>query len=194
MIGQRGRWWTTLSRRATVLIGLVLLCSIEATASAQPAIPDEYQVKAAFLFNFAQFVEWPARAFASKETPLVIGILGSDPFGAYLDQLVSGERIGERPLVVRRYKRVEDIGECHILFISRVEAAALAKVLPRLKDRNLLTVGDLDTFTREGGMVRFAMESGKVRLKINVEAAKACDLTISSKILRPGTIVTPGKD
>src|SRR6266700_7057796 len=86
------RWWFAW------LAGLALFGSGPATVSAQTVISDENQIKAVFLFNFAQFVEWPARAFPGKEAPLVIGILGEDPFGNYLDELVSGEKIGERPL------------------------------------------------------------------------------------------------
>lgn len=184
-----------VSRQATAwLIGLALLCLVPFRASSQPAISDENRVKAVFLFNFAQFVEWPARAFSAKDAPLVIAILGDDPFGAYLDELVRGEKIGARPLMVRRYKRAEEITDCHILFICRSEMTALARVLARLKGKSFLTVSDVDSFTRQGGMVRLVTEGGKVRLRINVEAAKACDLTISSKILRPGTIVAPGKD
>ncbi|MEO7347924.1 MAG: YfiR family protein, partial [Opitutaceae bacterium] len=81
------------------LIGLALLCLVQPAASAQPATSDEYKVKAAFLFNFAQFVEWPAQAFRPADAPLVIGILGDDPFGPYLDELVRGEKVGKRPLL-----------------------------------------------------------------------------------------------
>jgi hypothetical protein len=170
---------------------LVLLCSATPGTAAPSA---EYQLKAVFLFNFAQFVEWPAPAFRNPTAPLVIGLLGDDPFGPYLDELVNGEKVGNRPLLVRRYKRGEDLADCHIIFICRSEIKELEKILARLKGRSLLTVSDVDTFTRQGGMVRFAMENGKVRLRINIDAAKAGELTISSKILRPGTIIVPGKD
>lgn len=171
---------------------LALLGSTAAAATAPPTISEEYQVKAVFLFNFAQFVEWPARAFRDPTSPLVIGVLGTDPFGAYLDELVKGEKVGERPLLVRRSTRVEDIADCHILFIGASEASALEKVVAQLKDRSILTVGDFDLFTRRGGMVRFLTENGKIRLRIYLEAAKAHDLTISSKILSPATTVGPG--
>ena len=183
-----GRWWT---------VGLFVLCALRATAadSATVAPPSaEYQVKAVFLFNFAQFAEWPAQAFADARVPLVIGILGDDPFGAYLDELVKNEKIGERPLAVRRYREVKDIVGCHILFVSRSEAARFDRIIPVLKGQSILTISDADAFTRQGGMVRFVTDSGKIRLRINVEAAKACGLTISSKIIRPATIVTAGKD
>jgi len=176
------------------LVGLTLLVSLAQGAPPPPTPSAEYQLKAVFLYNFAQFVEWPARAFLEPTAPLIIGVLGEDPFGPYLDELVNGEKIGDRPLIVHRYKRAEEIADCHILFICRSETRDLAKIIERLKGRSLLTVGDADTFTRQGGMVRFAMENGKVRLRINVEAAKEGELTISSKILRPGTIVAPGKN
>jgi hypothetical protein len=187
-------WWWTLGRRSAWFIGLALLGCAGPVASARASTSAEYQLKAVFLFNFAQFVEWPAQAFPEPKAPLVIGILGEDPFGAYLDDLVTGEKIGDHPLVVRRSARAEDLIGCHIVFISRSEARDLDNIVARLKTQSLLTVSDAESFTRHGGMVRFVMEGGKIRLRINVEAARACGLTISSKILRPGTIVTPGKD
>ncbi len=165
------------------------------SGAAAPTTPsDEYKLKAVFLYNFAQFVEWPAPAFREPTAPLIIGVLGDDPFGSYLDDLVRGEKIGDHPLLVHRYNHGEECSGCHIVFICRSEARELEKILARLKGRSLLTVSDVDTFTRQGGMVRFVTENGKVRLRINVEAAKAGELTISSKLLRPGTIITPGKD
>lgn len=183
-------------RRACVWCALVVsLFSATLPASAANGAPaGEYQIKAVFLFNFAQFAEWPARSFADETAPIVIGILGDDPFGHYLDELVKDEKVGERPIVVRRHKDVTAIDGCHILFVSQSESSRLDKIIANLKGRSVLTISDADAFTRLGGMVRFAMDGGKVRLRINVEAAKACGLTISSKILRPATIVTTGKD
>ncbi len=186
--------------RAAVRVWLALLLAGAGSAglrgAAAPAngAPPEYQIKAVFLFNFALFVEWPASAFSDDRAPLVIGVLGTDPFGAQLDEAVRGEKIGERPLVVRRYRRVEEVTDCHILFLSGSEAGATEKILARLKDRSLLTVGDTDNFNRQGGMVRFVNENNKIRLKINVDAAKAAGLVISSKLLRPTMVFTPGKD
>lgn len=194
----RGRRAARRLCRVWLLAAMLLGCGAHAAtgtaASAQASISDEYQLKAVFLFNFAQFVEWPARAFPEPQAPIIIGVLGDDPFGPYLDDLVSGEKVHDRPLVIHRFKRVADLGECHLLFISRSDPATLEKALAILKGRSVLTLSDADTFTRLGGMVRFATENGKIRLKINVEAAKACGLTISSKIIRPATIVTTGKD
>src|SRR2546425_10339365 len=109
---------------------------------AQTAPAQEYQLKAFFLFNFAQFVEWPPQAFPEAQTPLVIGVLGEDPFGAYLDETVRGEKVNNRPLAVQRYRRVEEIKTCHVLFISRSEADRLEQIFNGLKGPDIFTVGD----------------------------------------------------
>src|SRR5207247_1541681 len=126
-------------------IGLVmaaLLFSGAWKSSAQTAPTKEYQVKAVFLFNFAQFVEWPTNAFPEARTPLVIGVLGDDPFGPFLDATVRGETVNGHPLAIQRYRSVDEIKECHILFISQSESTRLEDILARLKGRNILTVGD----------------------------------------------------
>jgi YfiR/HmsC-like len=171
-----------------------LLLSGGLDLSAQTAPVSEYQVKAVFLFNFAQFVDWPPQAFPEAQTPLVIGVLGEDPFGAYLDETVRNEKVNNRPLAVQRYRHVEEIKTCHVLFISRSEVDQLEQILVRLQGRNILTVGDADGFAVRGGMIRFVLAENKIRLRINLEAAKGANLTISSKLLRPAEIVAPGKD
>ena len=185
---------TALRRRLAVGFALLAGSMFAAEPPAAPTAAGEYQVKAVFLFNFAQFVEWPSRTFVDARAPLVIGVLGEDPFGTYLDDLVKGDKIVERPIVIRRFQRIEDVGDYHILYISNAESGALDKIIPALKDRSVLTVSDAVNFSRQGGMVRFVTESGKIRMRINVEAARAAALTISSKILRPATIVTREKD
>jgi len=162
--------------------------------SAQAAPPREYQLKAVFLFNFAQFVEWSPQAFADAQTPLVIGVLGMDPFGAYLDETVSGETVNDRSLVVQRYGRVEDINTCHILFISRSEEDRLEQILASLRGRNILTVADTEGFALRGVMIRLITVENRIRLRINLEAAQAANLRISSKLLRPAEIVSSGND
>lgn len=154
----------------------------------------EYQIKAVFLFNFAQFVDWPAGAFPGPTTPIVIGVVGEDPFGALLDRTVQGERINNRPIAARRFRRVEEVDLCHVLFISRSETARLDQVLARLQNRPILTVGEVDGFAFRGGMIGFVTENNKVRMRINADSAKAAGLVISSKLLRPATIVSAGRD
>jgi hypothetical protein len=183
-----------LGRWVAGLVGLALLGFAVPAVSAQTEPSAEYKVKAVLLFKLAQFVEWPAAAFHKGDAPLVIGVLGDDPFGAYLDDLVSSEKVGDRRLVVRRYKRVQDIADCHILFISNSESGGLEDVLAPLHGRNILTVGDTSSFTRRGGMVRFVTENGKIHLRINLDVATDNGLTISSKLLGAATIVKTGKD
>jgi YfiR/HmsC-like len=177
-----------------LVICLALLAALTPKATAQTSVSSEYQVKAVFLFNFAQFVDWPARSFLNPDAPLVIGILGENPFGSYLDDLVRGEKVGTRPLVVRRVQRPEEILETHILFVGRSATSEFVKIFGQIKGHSILSVSDADNFNRLGGIVRLATEAGKIRLKISIEAAKAAELTISSKILRPSTIVPEEKN
>ena len=153
----------------------------------------EYQVKAVFLFNFAQFVDWPVSAFAEESTPLMICVLGDDPFGTYLDDLVRGEQVNNRRLTVQRFRTPEDAKGCQVLFVSRSESGNLTKALASGREMNALTVSDVDGFAAQGGIIQLTTESGKIRLKINVIAAKALNLVISSKLLRSAEIVG-GKD
>jgi hypothetical protein len=178
-----------VARRCACLLAFVLALAAGTGVRADAPVSAENQVKAIFLFNFAQFVDWPEQAFSSDSAPIVIGVLGDNPFSTYLDAAVRGEKIGAHPLEVRFFRRVEDIRECHVLFISRSEAAQLETLLPRLKSQAVLTVGDTENFTRLGGMIRFLTVNNKVRLRVNVAAAKAAGLTISSKLLRPTMIV-----
>lgn len=150
----------------------------------------EYQVKAVFLLNFAQFVDWPGKDFASDASPFVIGVLGHDPFGDYLDEVVRDEKVKGHPVEVRRFHRLDDVQLCHVLFIVGGEVDEVE--LRRLATRSILTVGESDRFTANGGIVRFATEKGKLHLRINLEAAKTSALVISSKLLRSADIVKSG--
>jgi hypothetical protein len=184
---QKSSRWTLTCRLGLAVFAMLWM--IVSHAMAQTEAANEYQIKAVFLFNFTQFVEWPTTAFADSQEPIVIGILGDDPFGSYLDDTVRGEKVDNRALVVRRYRRAEDIDGCQILFISRSEAARTEQIIAQLKDRSILTVSDADGFGRRGGMVRFIAENSRIKLRINVVAAKAAGLTISSKLLRVAEIV-----
>ena len=148
-----------------------------------------YQVEAVFLFNFTQFIEWPAASFPAPATPFVIGVLGQNPFGGALEEAVRGEVANGRPFVIRYFRRVEDIDTCHILFISRSETNRLRSIFSQLQGRNILTVGDANQFAERGGVVCFVVRNQRVGLKINLSAAREAQLTISSKLLRPAEII-----
>lgn len=181
---------------------LLLLTLVWAlTHGAPPAHPQsqtsrEYEIKAAFLYNFVKFIEWPAEAFPDRNTPITVGILGEDPFGAALDS-INGKIVRGRRLVVKRYARVPNLDFPHVLFISSSENGHLAQIVESLSNSSVLTVGETDRFTHAGGIIKFVITNNKVRFHINVDAAERVDLTISSKLLKLATIIrnerSPGK-
>jgi hypothetical protein len=148
----------------------------------------EYQVKAAFLFNFAQFVEWPTNTFTNTEEPFTIGILGADPFGQALDETVQGEMIQKHRMIIRRSPRIEDLQGCQILFISKSEKSRVTEILPKLGTR-ILTVSEVQGFTSHGGVINFYLEGSKVRFEINPVSARHEGLKISSQLLSVGKVV-----
>lgn len=166
---------------ALLRTAVLLVVLLPAAVSAQPA---EYDVKAAFLFNFVKFVEWPADAFAGERAPVTICVFGKDPFGRVLDNVVQGERLGERSLVVQRPDRLDGLDACHVLFVSPSEKDRMTEVLARVEGEPVLTVGDTDGFLRAGGVVNFRLEGTKVRFVIDQAAAERSGLRISSKLLR----------
>lgn len=192
LLGSIIRRWRPPAR-CLLALGLAGAWPAASRAATAPVPAAEYQVKAVFLFNFAQFIDWPPEAFADAKAPLVIGMAGADPFGPYLDGLVRGEKIGEHPLVVRRFAPEDSLAGTHILFIHAADDGQTERILAAVKGRSVLTVSDAENFNRLGGMVRFATENGKIRLRVNVTAAKDEHLTISSKLLRWSTIVAPEK-
>jgi hypothetical protein len=178
-------------RRRGLVAAVCLAAFCRSLAVAQRDSMPEYQVKAAFLFNFAHFVEWPGEAFTDATSPVVIGVFGDDPFGSYLDDIVRGETVSRRRLVIERYRTVEEIGACHILFVPRSEAIRMPAVLAHVRGRSVLTVSDLDGGADPEEAIRLVTENSRIRMRINLEAARAARLTISSKLLRPAEIVSP---
>lgn len=157
-------------------------------------VSHEYPLKAVFLFNFAQFTDWPTNAFDAPDSPLVIGVLGNDPFGTLLDDAVRDEIVNGRKFVVERYPRVEDMKVCHILFISQSESRRLEKIVADLKGKPILTVSDIDNSAYRGVCVRFITENNKIHLRVNINALQEANLTMSSKLLRASEIIsTPTK-
>ena len=149
----------------------------------------EYQVKAVYLFNFGQFVAWPSRVFESPAAPFVIGIYGDDPFGPVIDEVVRGESLGSRPIVVERFHDVDDIDRCNILFIGRSDAEHLHEVLGAVRGQSVLTVTDIDGAEREGAIIVLYNQNNRIRMRINLPEARASELTISSKLLRPADVI-----
>jgi hypothetical protein len=159
------------------------------TGSADERSAREYQVKAAFLFHFAQFVEWPADAFQRDDAPLVIGVIGrGDPFGGALERAVHDKRVGNHPITVAHFDSVGGLGPCHVLFICEDQWDALDPILQKAGN-GALTVADTEGFTDRGGLVRFFPEDNKIRFEINLDGVRHSRLRISSKLLKLAKIV-----
>lgn len=167
----------------------VWLAAIAGVAAQAGAPPNEYAVKAAFLYNFAKFVQWPDGAFATGDAPVVIGVLGSDPFGALLEDTTRSESVDGRAIVIRRLDWNDDLTQTHILFVSPSEQRRLPQLIDRLRGSSVLTVGEDDEFVRHGGMIRFRTENYRIRFAINVRSAERARLKISSKLLSLATII-----
>src|SRR6266571_184198 len=135
-----------------LLTALVQLCGPAAQAQETP--PSEYQLKAAFLYNFAKFVEWPPEAFPEATAPFIIGVLGDNPFGGELARTVNNKTINGHPFTVKEGKAVYELKTCHILFISKSEKKQLPEIMNVLGAASVLTVSEVDRFLRSGGMKR----------------------------------------
>src|SRR5467141_379167 len=184
-----------LRRLGTLIVALSVSLSWAPGTCAQASdAPDssEYLIKAGFIYNFAKFVEWPSAAFSQGDSPIVIGVLGTDPFGSVLDRLVEDKKIGQRGFVVKRYKWGKDLKElkdCKILFVSASERAHIDEILQGVKGLPILTVGETPGFAERGGVIRFTLEDNRVRFEVNVDAAHQADLNISSRLLTLAKII-----
>jgi YfiR/HmsC-like len=146
----------------------------------------EFEVKAAFLYKFASFVEWPHDA---RNLPVFICVAGQDPFGGALDRVVKGKTINGREFVIRRLKSGDAVGECHILFISGSERKRLRMALDRVQSAPVLTVGDMPEFCENGGAINFGVSDNRVQLEINPGATERAGLQVSSRLLSLAKIV-----
>jgi hypothetical protein len=176
------------------LLFLFAFCLLFGGLPAKAQVSREYQLKAVFLFNFVQFTEWPTNAFADDKSPIVIGIVGDiDPFGTVLEQTVRSETVNGHPLVVEHFPRPADIKTCHLLFIPQPETRQVGDILKAVHDKPVLTVADADNAATSEVMIRFLLVNNKIHFRINVEAARAADLTLSSKLLRVSDLASPGR-
>ena len=174
-------------RRALALF--VVACGLAGAG----APVSEYQLKAVFLFNFTHFVEWPPKAQPSVAAPFVIGILGKDPFGPVLDEAVRGETVNQHRIDVERYRSAAEIRDCQILFVPAAELDHLdATVIASLKEHSVLTVSDADTSAPRGIIIGLVKRDNRIGLRIDLQAARESNLTISSKLLRPAQLVGAG--
>jgi hypothetical protein len=166
---------------------LALLWPTAAAAQApEPGtvINREYDLKAVFLYKFTYYVRWPATALPADE-PFVIGVLGRDPFGDVLDRIAATQKAEGRKIVIHRWRSVEELGACHILFLPRTLAAEqLPAALTAARNRNVLLVGETPEFCRHGGVIGFFIADNNLRVEVNLAAAKREQLTINSGLLK----------
>jgi hypothetical protein len=178
-------------RLSTITAALGLLAVCPARAQEPPKAP-EYRIKAAFLYNFTLYTEWPASSFAKADSPILLSVAGEDPFGGELDAAVRGKTVRSRPIEVHRYAQAVDAVPCHLLFLDNAQAKTLPQLLRRLEEPYPLTVGETEDFTRIGGAIRFFIEGNKVRFEVNTDALARAHVKISSKLLNLAKIVRDG--
>jgi hypothetical protein len=176
----------------SLLLATLVLGPVSGTAPAAalaPGLPTEYEVKAAYLYNFAKFVEWPADAFKDGSAPFVIAVVGRDPFGAALDQILAGKSVNGHPVVVLRVADPGQARGAHIVYVGLPEGAALTPALRRVSGDGVLTVGDGAAFARDGGIIGFRTQDRRVRFDINAQRAERAGLKLSSQLLKLARIV-----
>jgi hypothetical protein len=156
---------------------------LRAQASIPAPVFDEYQVKAAYLYNFAKFVEWPPDAFTSADGPIGICILGQNPFGTMLEKTVSGKVVANRTFIVLQNPDAQHLSQCHIVFISASERKHSLALLEGLKNKRILTIIETDGVSWDGGVIGLSLKDGRVRIEIDPAAAERAGLRISSKLL-----------
>jgi len=159
-------------------------------ARACGAAADEYALKAVFLVKFAQYVTWPPEAFPNADTPVYLGVLGDDPFGDDLAAAAAKASVGNRKVVIKRSKKVDDLKSCHILFVDKSEKAQVQQILASIGQSWTLTVGETDGFATRGGVISFYIaDDNTVRFEINNDAAARRGLKIDPRLLRLAKIV-----
>jgi hypothetical protein len=171
-----GGGWTAVTARLGILLVAATLLSVRAAEA-----PMEYRVKAAFLYNFARFVEWPE---GRRGGPLVIGVLGTDPLHGALVETVRGKSVDDRPIEVRRLAGVEGVSGCAILFVSASERDRWHEILRPLRHSAVLTVGDGPGFLASGGVMNFYLDENRVRFELNPAAAGRSRLKLSAQLIR----------
>ena len=163
-------------------LGFLLCLSFVGVGQAVPSL--EYKLQAVYLFRFLQFTQWPNESFSSPGAPIVLGIIGTDPFDTALEEAIRDEAIGGRKVVIKRFTNAAEIDQCHALYISRSEQGQLPAILARVRGMNVLTVSDIGGFADQGGMIGFFKDQGRVKFEINTTVLKATRLRIGSQLLK----------
>ena len=169
------------------LIGWGLLVSTG--AHAQQAKPSEYQVKAAYIYNFGKFVKWPAASAATRTGAFTICVLGEDPVGSVIQSTLVGKLLDGKPVAIKRLQKPPDVAGCHILFIDSAQGRNLQAILAAAQEASVLTVSDMPDFSKRGGMIQFVLIGDRVRFEINVASAESASLVLASDLLKVAAAV-----
>jgi hypothetical protein len=171
--------------------GTLLPLAATGPRAAPAEAPSESDVKAAMLYNFAKFVEWPAEAFPSADAPFVIAVLGNDPLGPALERLLVGKTVAGRAIRIRRWRKARERGACQMLFVSATEQVELKRLLSDVGQQPVLTVADMPEFAAQGGMIGLVVEDNRLRFEINTDGTERAHLKVSSRLLSLAHIVSP---
>jgi hypothetical protein len=175
------------------MVGVIATLALACLAVGQTSASGEYEVKAAFLFHFGQFVDWPEETFKDASSPITYCTIGGNPFHGALDASLNGKTIGARPLRVQHFQQPQDMRGCQVLFIGVEEKKLLPAILAGVKGNPVLTVGESEHFAQEGGMISFLLEDNKIRFEINLETAQKAKLRISARLLALAKTVIGGQ-
>jgi YfiR/HmsC-like len=190
----RRRLWRDRGILPRRIIATVLWLLLVASSVLGQAKPGEYQVKAAYLYNFGRFVEWPSKVTTASTGSFTICVLGEDPFGPALDSTLTGETRGNQKVAARRISSPQESVDCQILFISTSEAKRLNKIIEALGNSAVLTVSDIPQFSQRRGMIQLVMEGNRIRFEVNLAATQRAGLTLSSELLKVATAVRKDGD
>ena len=169
------------------------LCTGGQVARGSSLDNNEYAVKAAFLFHFAQLTNWPSGTFQHAGDPLTFCTTGRDPFNGALETMLSGKMVKEHSVRILHLKQLSGVEGCHVLFIGASESAHLATLFTSLRNLPILTTGETDEFVKLGGMIGFQREQDRLRFDINVPAAEKCNMTFSSELLSLAKSIIPAR-
>ena len=185
------RNWVALARFSFTAAVLLIAMAAAPLGWAQATASREYKLKVAYLYNFARYVTWPETAFESANAPFVIGILGHDPFGSSIDVLAAKKKAGQRDLVIRRIKTIDDYHPCHILYVSGTQFTAVhERLVTRAAGQPVLIVGDSQEFTSRGGTVSFYADAdGTIGFAINIDAVERQGLVVQAPVLKIASVV-----
>ena len=181
--GAAGEGHGALRRLGLVLPALIAFCLCAGARPAAPSAPNEYALKAAFLYNFAKFVTWPDSSLGHAAEPFVIAVLGDDPFGPVLEATVAEKHVGGHPIAIERASDLSDLGRCQLLYISDSEKRLIRWITSELEGRPILTVASTEGFARDGGMIGLLLDGEQIRFDVSPMNIEQVGLRISSKLL-----------